>query len=75
MQQSNSQYSVIYNQKSTSNKSFLNMHEYLKAIGIKNNSFMLTLLDPDLAGVNPYDPNLNQLYKRKILKECISNYW
>jgi len=51
------------------------MHEYLKAIGIKNNSFMLTLLDPDLAGVNPYDPGLNWLYKKKILKECINNYW
>jgi len=65
----------IYAQKTTKNKSFLDMHHYLKAIGIKNNEFMLTLIDPDLDGVDPYDPNLNMLYKQKILKECLSNYW
>ena len=65
----------IYAQKTTKNKSFLDMHHYLKSIGIKNNEFMLTLIDPDLDGVDPYDPNLNQLYKQKILRECIVNYW
>ena len=65
----------IYAQKTTKNKSFLDMHHYLKSIGIKNNEFMLTLIDPDLDGVDPYDPNLNQLYKQKILRECITNYW
>ena len=65
----------VYSQKTTKNKSFLDMHHYLKSIGIKNNEFMLTLLDPDLDGVDPYDPNLNTYYKQKILRECITNYW
>lgn len=66
---------TIYAQKTTKNKSFLDMHHYLKSIGIKNNEFMLTLIDPDLDGVDPHDPNLNSYYKQKILRECICNYW
>ena len=53
----------IYYQMSTRNTSFLKMHQYLKAIGIKNNKFMLALLDPDLAGIDPHDPNLSTYYK------------
>lgn len=65
----------IFIHKTTKNKSFLDMHNYLKAVGIKNNAFMLTLLDSDLAGVDPYDPKLNVRMKMKILRECICNYW
>lgn len=65
----------IYIHKSTKNKSFLDMHHYLKSIGIKNNDFMLALLDPDLAGIDPHDPSLSIYYKQKILRECICNYW
>jgi len=61
--------------KSTPNKSFLNMHYYLKHIGITNNDFMLTLLDPDLASIDPHDPKLNTYMKRKVLRECMFNYW
>lgn len=66
---------TVYSQKTTKNKSFLDMHHYLKSIGIKNNEFMLALLDPDLDGIDPHDPTLNVFYKQKILRECISNYW
>lgn len=66
---------TIYCHKSTTNKSFLEMHYYLKSIGIKNNAFMLALLDPDLAGVDPHDKNLSTLMKQKILRECVNNYW
>ena len=66
---------VIYAQMSTNNKSFLDMHYYLKSIGIKNNKFMLTLYDKDLAGIDPFDPRLNQLMKQKVLRECMCNYW
>lgn len=59
----------------TSNKSFLNMHYFLKQIGIQNNSFMLKLYDTDLIGVNPFDPTLSPLYKSKILAEVIRNFW
>lgn len=65
----------IYAQMSTKNKSFLDMHHYLKSIGVKNNKFMLTLIDPDLEGINPFDPTLNGFYKQKILRECLTNYW
>ena len=65
----------IYYQMSTRNKSFLDMHIYLKSIGIKNNKFMLALLDPDLATIDPHDPNLNQYYKGKVLAECMANFW
>ena len=66
---------TVYIQKSTKNKSFLDMHRYLKAIGIKNNTFMLALIDPDLEGINPHDKNLNAFYKQKIFRECLCNYW
>lgn len=66
---------IIYSQMSTTNESFLRMHYFLKDIGIKHNKFMLTLIDKDLAGIDPYDPRLNQVMKQKILRECMCNYW
>ena len=63
----------IYYQMETSNKSFLEMHYFLKAKGIRNNKFFLILYDRDLAGVNPRDPNLNEMMKAKILRECMTN--
>lgn len=67
---------VIYYQHSTSNKSFIDMHLYLKDKGIRNNEFMLLLLDPDLAKVkNPWDPNLSMTMKTKIFRECMYNPW
>jgi hypothetical protein len=50
-------------QMTTRNKSFLEMHYYLKKKGIKNNAFMLQLLDPDLAGIDPHDPMLSRTYE------------
>ena len=66
---------TIYYHMSTTNKSFLEMHRYLKDSGIENNKFMLVLLDPDLARIDPHDPNLNRLMKQKVLRECIYNPW
>ena len=64
-----------YYQRSTTNTSFVEMSNYLKAIGIKNNRFMLTLLDPDLANIDPHDINLPLVYKRKVLCEVYNNFW
>ena len=50
---------TVYYHMSTTNKSFLEVHQYLKDSGIENNRFMLALLDPDLARIDPHDPNLN----------------
>ena len=66
---------TIYSHKTTKNKSFLDMHHYLKSIGIKNNEFMLALIDPDLENIDPHDPHLNAYYKQKVLRECMCNYW
>lgn len=65
----------IYIDKNTTNKSFLDVHYYLKNVGIQNNDFFLCLLDPGLAGVNPRDPNLPASIKARILQECRLNYW
>lgn len=64
-----------YYQMSTTNQSFKNVHYILKALGIKHNKFMMVLLDPDLAGVDPFDKRLNDMMKAKIIKECLHNYW
>ena len=66
---------VVYYHHSTSNKSFIDMAMYLKDRGIKHYEFMLLLLDPDLAGVDPYDPRLSTVMKTKILRECLYNPW
>ena len=66
---------IVYYHMATKNKSFLDMHHFLESIGIKNNKFMLALFDPDLAYVNPLDPNLNSMYKQKVFRECLCNYW
>lgn len=62
-------------QMATRNRSFLEMHYYLKKIGVQNNKFMLMLLDPDLAGIDPHDPMLSQQMKVKVLRECQFNFW
>jgi len=59
----------------TKNESFMKMHYFLKAKGIKNNAFFLLLYDGGLMGVNPYDPNLSREMKIRILRECIVNFW
>ena len=75
IQYTNTRVQKVYYQFETSNKSFLDMHHYLKDTGVKNNKFFLILTDPDLAGINPRDPRLNMLMKQKVLRECICNYW
>lgn len=73
--QNNIQPIQAYYHMSTTNQSFIDMHLYLNSIGIKNNRFFLVLYDPDLAGVDPRDPRLNQTMKLKILRECQINFW
>jgi hypothetical protein len=66
---------MVYIHKETTNQSFIDMHNYLKAKGIQNNDFFLILFDPGLKGINPYDPNLPQHIKVRIMNECRINYW
>ena len=71
----NGNYVTVFYQMNTENKSFLEMHYYLKARGIKNNKFHLLLYDKDLAGVDPYDMSLPTYMKQKIFLECQRNFW
>lgn len=66
---------TVYYQMETSNKSFLDMHFFLKSKGIKNNKFFLVLYDSDLAGVDPRDPRLSLMMKQKVLREVSINFW
>lgn len=59
----------------TKNKSFLSLFKDLKALGIKNNKFFLTIYDRDLIGIDPYDPILPLDMKLKIILECKRNPW
>ena len=65
----------IYYEFETTNQSFIDMHNYLKQKGIKNNAFFLILYDRGLAGVDPRDPNLTPEMKTRVLRECCCNYW
>lgn len=66
---------TIFYQMNTKNESFIFMHRYLKARGIKNNKFHLLLYDQDLANVDPYDPTLPIYMKQKIFVECQRNFF
>lgn len=75
LQQSNVVQQTIYYHKTTTNKSFMDVHYYLKDTGVTNNAFFLVLFDPDLAHIDPRDPRINTHIKQKILRECVINYW
>ena len=68
-------YVSIFYQMNTKNQSFLDMHYYLKAKGIKNNKFHLLLYDKDLAYIDPHDPYLDPYMKQKVFLECQRNFW
>ena len=66
---------TVYYQDTTTNQSFMKMHYFLKAKGIKNNKFFLLIYDAGLMGVDPRDPNLPTQMKLRVLRECMTNYW
>lgn len=66
---------TVYIHYETTNTSFIEMHRYLKAIGINNNNFFLVLYDRDLAGIDPRDNNLSYQMKSRVFRECCANYW
>ncbi len=68
-------YVTVFYQMNTQNQSFLDMHYYLKAKGIKNNKFHLLLYDKDLANIDPHDPTLPIHMKQKVFLECQRNFW
>jgi len=59
----------------TSNKSFIRLSGLYKKMGIDNNTFLLSLIDQDLIGVDPHDENLSNEMIAKIVLECKLNFW
>lgn len=59
----------------TKNTSYVRYAALLENMGIKNNLFHLSLLDKDLVGVDPHDPDLDEQMKIKIVKEVSTNIW
>ena len=59
----------------TKNKSFLIYAEKLRLMGVENYLFCLSLLNPNLQGVDPFDPNLTKETKALIFTECRFNIW
>lgn len=59
----------------TTNKTFIEIVGILEKLGVENRFFPLTLLNKDLKGIDPFDPNLDQNTKLLIAKEAHSNFW
>lgn len=59
----------------TNNTSFLRCASDLRRQGVKNSAFMLTLFDPELAGVDAYQENMSPIMAMKISTECMRNPW
>lgn len=59
----------------TTNQSFLKLVYIYKQMGVRNCEFPLALLQPELQGVDPYNPNLSDEIKFKIALEAKYNPW
>lgn len=59
----------------TKNRSFLEYAEKLRLMGIDNYLFCLSLLNPALQGIDPFDPTLDKDVKTLIFTECKFNVW
>lgn len=67
-------YNAIADYK-TSNTSFLRYVALLRKMGVANAHFCLALMQPELQGVDPHDPDLDEMTKIKIWRECTENPW
>lgn len=61
--------------ESTSNKSFVRLSALYRKMGIKNHTFMLALLNPELEHVDPFDPNLTAEQILMVVEEAAENPW
>lgn len=59
----------------TKNRSFVELADKYRAMGIKNYFFHLALLQPELKGIDPFDKTLGIEIQTKILAECVNNPW
>jgi hypothetical protein len=59
----------------TTNRSFVRQAMVYKQMGVKNNAFILALVNPDLQGVDPFSKNLTPHQEFLIALECKINPW
>lgn len=59
----------------TTNKSFLRLAQLYDDMGVRNNVFHLSLLNPELQGVDPFSDHLTMQQKMAIGFECAQNPW
>lgn len=59
----------------TKNEDFLRFVSVLQKMGIKNHHWPISLLNPDLQGVDPFDPNLTQEQMAAVKLEAEYNIW
>jgi hypothetical protein len=57
----------------TKNDSFVRICLVYKRMGVKNAYWPLALIDKDLKYVDPWDPNLSDVMKARIARECKLN--
>ncbi len=59
----------------TKNTSFLELAALYRDMGVKNHAFPLALVDPDLQGIDPHTPELDEETMARIAVECKINPW
>lgn len=59
----------------TTNKSFVRLSAVYRKMGVKNHTFILALINPDLKGIDPFSPNLTLEEMAAIALECKINPW
>lgn len=59
----------------TTNTSFVRLANLYRSMGIENNAFHLSLLNPRLQGVDPHDPNISLEKQLMVSAECKLNPW
>lgn len=62
-------------QWNTKNKSFIEVHNDLKKLGVENNKFFLRIYDETLMDIDPYAMVLPVEIQARIILECIRNPW
>jgi hypothetical protein len=59
----------------TTNKSFLEFAALLDKMGVQNSTFALSLMQPELSGVDIYNPNITTEQKMMVIREVPYNVW
>lgn len=68
-------YSTAIIDDKTTNRSFIRIAALYKSMGIKNHAFMLALINPNLQGIDPFDPRLSVEQMAMVAMECKINPW